>query len=380
MKKELERFQTLIENHEEIDALLASSMINIFYTSSFEGESEHSHEAYVLLSPDKCTFFTYPMYEQKAKSILPAGLELVIVKEKKDFYDHLERLCGSGARIGFEATNLTYQRFAKLQDNLPDLELVPTEGIIEKFRATKQTYEIEKISRAAKITDLTLKEVLPKIRIGMKEIELVELIENSFKDHGAQGRAFETIVASGKNSSQPHYKPDTRPITEGPLLIDMGARFENYNSDLSRTFFIGDPAKKKLKSIYKKFEETYNLVLKAQKKAIESMKPGKKLERVWDAAYDEFKSASQEEHFIHGLGHGVGLEIHENPSLRKKDDTEKKALETETLEKNMIITVEPGLYYPEWGGVRIEDLCLVNENGVELLSNFPKEITILSLS
>ncbi len=377
MKELLDRLNSIVKENTDIDALLVSSMINILYTSSFQGESEYSHEAYVLITAGQCTFFTYPMYEEKAKDLLPSEIKLIVVKEKSDFYENISKICKAGARLGFEAENLTYHRFSKIKDNLPGLQLVPTVGIIEKIREIKQANELEKIKKAANITDLALQEVLPQIKVGLKEVELAEIIEEALERLGAQGRAFEIIIASANNSSHPHYKPSDQPIKQGPLLIDMGSKFKNYNSDLSRTFFIGDPNKKNLKSVYKKFEETYRLVLKAQEQAIKAAKPGVKLEKVWNAAYDTFADAKQEAYFIHGLGHGVGLEIHENPSLRKKDETEKKALETDRLKENMIITVEPGLYYPEWGGVRIEDLCLIKADGIESLSKFPKDIKII---
>jgi len=265
------------------------------------------------------------------------------------------------SRLGFEAGDTTFATYRQLSDTLSKaefrLQLVPVEGVIESLRMTKEPEEIELIARAAEITDEAFEHFEEIIRIGMTEKEVAWEIEKFMRENGSQSLPFEIIVASGPNAALPHAKPSQRQINAGePVLIDMGARFGGYASDLSRTICLGTPDDT--------FKKVYDTVLGAQLAAIAIIKEGMSGEEADSLARIVIEQAGYGEAFGHALGHGVGLAAHEQPRLGPNS--------TELLSSGMVFTVEPGIYLPGWGGVRIEDLVVMENGKIKVLSKARK--------
>ncbi len=225
----------------------------------------------------------------------------------------------------------------------------------------KDKEEIIKMKKAAQITTESLKDVFEIIKPGVRELDIASELAYTMRKKGAQKEAFETIVVSGERSSLPHGKPSEKKIDEGEFItIDMGANYQNYNSDLTRTIIMGKENKKQ--------KEIFSIVLKAQKAALDFLKPGVKCKEVDSVARNIIAKKGYGKYFGHGLGHGVGLDIHELPRVSFSDDT--------VLLPGMVVTIEPGIYLPEVGGARIEDSVLITEAGYEILTWFPKILNL----
>ena len=263
-------------------------------------------------------------------------------------------------KIGVEGNHLTVNQFNKLNEKEGNTySWLPLDETVETLRLLKTTAEIEKIRSAAAITDWAMSQVNEWAKIGMSERDLAWQLEKGMRERGAEGMAFEVIVASGPNAALAHHHPGERKLQAGDsIVIDMGAKLDGYHSDLTRSFHMGmEPDET--------FWQVYNLVLAAQENALGKMRAGMKGQEIDALARDLIAEAGHKEHFGHSLGHGVGLEIHEGPSLSWVSEKEVPA--------GCVITVEPGVYVPGWGGVRIEDLVVLGESGVEFLSHCPKK-------
>jgi len=262
-------------------------------------------------------------------------------------------------RLGFEAGHITFAQYQQLTDILkpPRFELVPQDGIIESLRVIKEPGEIELITKAVEITDNALEYIEDMMHSGMTEKELAWEIEKSLRERGSEPIPFEIIVASGPNSALPHAKPSSRTIQSGePVIIDIGARVRGYSSDLSRTICLGTGDDT--------FNKVYDIVLKAQLKAIAAIKNGMTGGEIDDVARTVIKQAGYGEAFGHSLGHGIGLAPHEQPRLGP-DSPDK-------LAAGMIFTIEPGIYLTGWGGVRIEDVVVMEEGKIRIISKARK--------
>ncbi len=326
-----------------LDSLLIAKQPNIRYLTGFPG-----NHAYMAVTADSVTIFTSPLYEEEARVLEGRTITVEVVKD--NFIDRFSEFDPSfwGKTIGFESNFLTVSVFRKLEEKLNAAELIPAPGIVEKLRETKDDDELRAIADSQSITDRVYQDVLPLVKPGVEERELAIEIDYRFRTYGGEGSAFETIVAAGPNTSKPHAVPTRRKIRHGDLvLFDMGTVVDGYASDMTRTVVLGK-AGQKLKKIY-------NLVLDAQLAALEIIAPGIKCSEVFHAAMDVFKKTSQSDKFIHSLGHGVGLDVHESPRLSQNV--------AEEIKKNFVVTIEPGLYFPGWGGIRIEDLVSVNDGG-----------------
>ncbi|MFC1490953.1 M24 family metallopeptidase, partial [Candidatus Latescibacterota bacterium] len=285
---------------------------------------------------------------EQARSIGNGSIDFITVKDNfiKCFLDFDKSFWGEN--VGFEAEVITFSVFEKLKEKLDFTELIPSRGIIEQLRETKDSTELKSISDSQKITDRVFEYILDMVKPGINELDLACEIDYQFRKTGGEGSAFETIVASGPNSSKPHAIPSDRKIENGDLvLFDMGTILDGYASDMTRTVVLGkaDSEQKKI----------YNLVLNAQLAAIESISSGEKCSEIFNKAMDIFKKAGYSDKFIHSLGHGVGIDVHENPRLSENSG--------DILNTNSVVTVEPGLYIPDWGGIRIEDMVAVAEHG-----------------
>jgi len=235
---------------------------------------------------------------------------------------------------------------------------VPTKGVVEKLRLRKTPEEVERIRKAQALAEEALAHVLPLLRPGVEEREIALEVEFFLKRRGAEGAAFPPIVASGERGALPHARASEKRLKAGELVtLDLGARLEGYHSDMTRTFALGRP-KEELRRAYKAVEE-------ALEAALAALAPGKTGKEVDAVARKALEAHGLDRYFVHSLGHGVGLAVHEGPSLSPYGE--------EVLEPGMVVTVEPGVYLPGLGGVRLEELVLLTESGVELLSRFPRD-------
>uniref|UniRef100_UPI0038CBF7B4 M24 family metallopeptidase n=1 Tax=Anaerosolibacter carboniphilus TaxID=1417629 RepID=UPI0038CBF7B4 len=344
----LTRFRELLRE-KNIDGAIIYKLENRRYLSGFTGSS-----GYVVITLNSAYFITDFRYVEQA-SRQCAGFEVLEHTNQKPLHTIL-----TGFNIntmGFEDDFVTYAQYKEFSDKLEHTKMVPLEGALNNLRKIKYEEEIAKIERAAQIADSAFDHILKFIKIGMKETEVALELENFMKKQGASGLSFDSIVASGIRSSLPHGVASDKIIEEGDFVtLDFGCIYEGYCSDMTRTIVIGKASEKQ--------KEIYSIVLDAQLKALEAIKPGVTGVEVDKIARDIITEKGYGDYFGHGLGHGVGLEIHESPRL--------SPLGHDTLKPGMIVTDEPGIYLPGFGGVRIEDLVVVTETGYRTLSKSPK--------
>jgi Xaa-Pro aminopeptidase len=328
-----------------IDAILISNGNNMRYVSGFAGET-----GYLYISEKRHAVVTDFRYTIQAE-IEAEGYEVITIGNG-GYEETLNNILKAEkiGRLGFEAEDMLYANYSSLKDKLLVDELVPVGNEITAMRRIKTANELEMIKKAEAIGDQVFAEILDYLQPGMTEIEVAARIEYLLKLKGAQGISFNAIVASGVNSSMPHAVPSYKKIEKGDFLtMDFGCIYEGYCSDMTRTIVIGKASQKQ--------KEVYDTVLKAQLAALDFIKAGVKGKEVDKIARDIIYQAGYEGCFGHGLGHSVGLFIHENPRL--------SMLEENVLEAGMTETVEPGIYIKGFGGVRIEDLVVVTKDGHE---------------
>lgn len=341
----------------DIEAIFISQPENRYYLSGFNGSS-----GFLLLTEQKAILATDFRYIEQAKIQAPDYEVFQITSNMADWFSEL--VAGLKLRkLGFEAGHMTFTMYNRLKDLLkrqqPALGLIPVNGLVESLRAIKEPGEIELISQAAKISDVAFQHIVNTIRIGMTEMEVAWEIEMFLRENGSQSIPFEIIVASGPNSALPHAKPSRRTINPGePVVIDMGARFEGYSSDLSRTLCLGTPDAT--------FKKVYDIVLGAQLTAEAIIKEGMAGSEADSLARTVIGQAGYSEAFGHALGHGIGLAAHELPRLGPDS--------TEMVVSSMVFTVEPGIYLPGWGGVRIEDIIVMEGEKAIVISKARKDL------
>ncbi len=334
------------------DVLVVSRIQNVRYLSGFTGSS-----AALLIMPAGSWLFTDSRYaEQAAAEAHGFGIEVTpgppsVVAARR----------AGACRVGFEAEAISYDGWETMSRALQDAAgatLTPCRGLVENLRAIKSAEEIELIKKAVEITSEAFESTLPLVKPGMPERDLALEIEFRMKQAGAEDLAFDLIVASGPRSSLPHGRATERRLRAGEFVVfDIGARYRGYHSDMTRTVFTGRPdeAARRL----------YQTVLEAQQRGIESVAPGAEARAVDAAARGVIAAAGHGERFGHGTGHGVGLEVHEAPRIGARS--------REVLAPGMVLTIEPGIYIPGGGGVRIEDIVVVTESGHSVLTPTPKD-------
>ncbi|MFT8314663.1 MAG: aminopeptidase P family protein [Clostridium sp.] len=338
-----------------LDAVLVIGDPNRNYLSGFTGD-----ESFSIITENKALFITDSRYTQQAKNEVKDYEILEYKGTFPDFFsDTIKKL--NVKKVGFEDNVVSYELYSKFASKT-QAQLVPLEGIIEEIRLIKDRREIESIRKAAAIADEAFSHMLKFIKSGMSEREIGLELEFTMKRLGAKDLSFPSIVASGVRSSLPHGRATDKIVNKGEFLtLDFGCIFEEYCSDMTRTVAIGEPDDK--------LKDIYNVVLQAQEDVLKFIKPGVNTKKVDSVARDYIAQKGYGSYFGHGLGHGVGREIHEAPRLSPMSDT--------ILKEGMIVTDEPGIYIPDFGGVRIEDLVLVTENGCEALSKSPKNLICL---
>lgn len=337
-------------------AALITAAAGIYYFSGFTGEG------CLVVSESACVLITDSRYTEAAQKQAP-GFD---VREYKSgqYNATIARAVKESAagQLLIEGDEITYAQYTALESALDGVSITSATGLCAKLRVQKDAEEIDIIRKASDITDLGFAHALKITRPGMTEKELATDIAYYFaKTHGS-AVSFPFIVASGVNGSMPHAEPGDKVLVEGEMItLDFGAEYHGYRSDMTRTYSLGTPSDK--------MREIYGIVLEAQEAAEAAVKPGAKCAEVDKIARDIITNAGYGDCFGHGLGHGVGIEIHEAPRL--------SPLSGETLAPGMIVTVEPGIYLPGIGGVRIENTCLVTENGCEPLFKSDKKMIVL---
>lgn len=350
MSNRVERLRKSLKEN-RLDSAIVFKPENRRYLSGFTGTS-----AYVVITEDRNLLITDFRYVKQASDQCK-GFEIVKHTNDRTIYEILNGL--GLKKLGFEDTFVTVSQYNDFKDKLIGIELRPLKDTLNKLRVIKDQEEINEIRRAAEIADKTFEYICSVIKPGITEWEVALEIEGFMKKKGASGTSFDSIVASGIRSSMPHGVASHKVIEEGDFVtLDFGCIYNGYCSDMTRTIVVGKASEKQ--------KEIYNIVLEAQEAALEAIKPGITGCDADKVARDIIESKGYGEYFGHGLGHGVGLEVHESPRL--------SPLGKDVLEANMIVTDEPGIYLPDFGGVRIEDLVVITENGCERLSKSPKHL------
>jgi Xaa-Pro aminopeptidase len=348
---------------EGLDAFLVLSLessdyANLFYLTGFSGSFG------VFLVDREPLFLTDPRYSERVRTELP---HLALVEVRGKWLAGLAAELGARGhrKVAFNSRTTTVKLLEELREHVSGVEFVPVDGWVEEMRAAKDEWEIEKIRAAMRLTEEGLSWALERLTPGVTEREMALDLEMWYRKNGAEDVAFELIVAFGEHSAMPHYRPNpgTRELRKGDVaLFDVGVRIAGYCSDLTRTFFYGEPTAE--------FRRVYELVREANERAIQGTRAGVSGVDADRLAREAIDKGGYREEFGHGLGHGVGIQVHEAPRLSYTSE--------DTLQTGMVVTIEPGIYLPGKFGIRIEDLAVVRPGGLEVLSSFPKDSPHLS--
>ena len=343
------------------DAILVTNFVNVTYLTGFTGD-----DSYLLVTDKHDILMSDPRYTTQLQEECP-GVPIEIRQPGTEMITAVTTnvKATNSRNLAIEADSMTVRLFAELDQQLRDTKLLASNGIVEQLRLIKDKQEIDEIRVSVEQAEKALRVITAGLTLSQTEKEVAANIEDQIRRFGGRGCSFPPIVAVGPRAALPHANPTGRRIGENDfVLIDWGAFGNLYASDLTRVFVTG--------KISPKLERIYDLVLKAQRRAISSIRPGISMEKVDSVARRVIEAGGHGKHFGHGLGHGLGLEIHEAPRLAKG--------RKERLKAGMVVTVEPGIYLPHWGGVRIEDDVLVTRDGHEVLTSFPKELAECVLS
>jgi len=336
-----------------ISAILISNHKNRLYLSGFSGSS-----GFLIITPSKLFLATDFRYSEQAKQQTPLFNLFEISGEMSKWLPAWLDTIGT-SELAFESSDITFEKHSQMESILSSIgvKLKPSSGIIENIRKTKEAEEIELIRKAAAICDDAMSHIANILLPGKTEREIAWEIESYLRLHESQTLPFEVIVAAGNNASMPHHRPSDYLLkTNEPIIIDFGANYLGYASDITRTFFLGKPTEQ--------YCRIYETVLKAQEVSLSSIHSGISGKDADRLARTVIKSAGYGECFGHGLGHGLGLDIHESPRLG--------SLSSDILADGMVFTVEPGIYIPGWGGVRIEDSVTLKDGKISVLSHAKK--------
>lgn len=340
---------------ENLEAIFITYLPNIRYLSGFTGSA-----AVLCITLTQAWILTDFRYWEQATRQAP-GFTLYRLQSRRfvEILPEFLKEIGSPHRVAFESAHLTVDQWMSWKEAVPDVEWVPTKDWIETMRAVKDEEELARIREAARVADATMAYLRRRLRPGMTEREAAWLAERYLRTHGGDDVAFDVIVASGPNAAMAHHHPGDRPLKVGePIIVDLGARVDGYHSDITRTFVLG--------RMPRRFRELYAIVLRAQEAAIRNMRAGMRGKEIDALARSVIEEAGYKEAFGHGLGHGVGLEIHEKPSAGP--------IAEDSVPAGAVLTVEPGIYLSGWGGIRIEDMVVIDTDGVrEILTRASRD-------
>ncbi|ERM15985.1 M24 family metallopeptidase [Brevibacillus laterosporus] len=361
MKSRTEHLYLYMEK-EAIDVLLITLPKNVYYFTGFLTEPHERFMALVLIK-DEDPFLFLPLIDSEKAQAVSSVTRIYSHRDSENPYEILQRyLPTSIMRLGLEKSHLSAVSYEAIRATIHATETLDIEILLRDMRMTKSPDEIATIKQAIWVIEESLRRTLPKISVGSTELDIVAELEFQTKKLGAQGPSFSTIVLGGQRTGLPHGEPTKRAIQEGELLlIDAGVFVGGYVSDLTRTFAVG--------KINHVLTDMYDTVLRANLRAIETVRPSVPIANVDLAAREIIENKGYGEYFINRVGHGIGLEIHEYPSVHSNAQG--------TLQEGMVFTIEPGIYNPRLGGVRIEDDVLVTASGAEVLTTFPKELITL---
>jgi Xaa-Pro aminopeptidase len=344
---------------QEVDALIVTTLANVRYLTGFAGSA-----AVLTVTRDAALLTTDGRYRtQSAEQVEQAGAAAqvdITIGPLAAQRQAAQTLLTSPTRIGLEADHVSWTAQRTWADLLGADRLVPTSNAGEALREVKDAAEIARMERAAAIADAALFDTLPLMSQGVTEEHFALELDTAMRRHGAESTAFETIVAAGENSAKPHHHPGGRTIAHGdPVVVDFGATYEGYRSDMTRTFCVNEDPTGELARIFE-------VVRTSQAAGAQAVKPGISVKDVDDVCRRIIADAGWADRFEHGTGHGVGLDIHEAPTVSQ--------LGTAILAPGFVVTVEPGVYVPGSGGVRVEDTLVVTEDGARALTRFTKDI------
>jgi Xaa-Pro aminopeptidase len=337
----------------KLDAMLFTDLLNIRYLAGYSGSS-----GMLLVNPRGADFLTDFRYkEQSAREVKGARITIITTSLMQE----ISQLPSfkKARTVGIEEQNLSYAQFLQLQKLAPKKKFVPVSNLAENLRQVKSAAEIQKIAKAAHIADQAFASIVKFIKPGMTEKLIAAQLDHTLKMLGSTNPSFDSIVGSGPNGALPHAQPGDRQVRKGDFIVlDFGAIHRGYHSDMTRTVCLGKPSEKHLK--------IYDIVTRAQAAGLKAVRAGVKGREADAAARKIIDDAGYGKYYGHGLGHGVGLAVHEAPGVGMKAEN--------ILPENSIVTVEPGIYLPGWGGVRIEDLVAVARGGCRILSRSPKKL------
>jgi Xaa-Pro aminopeptidase len=341
-----------VMRRKKLDALLFWSLENIRYLCGFTGS-----DGALILAPEERIFLSDSRYEEQAKGEIRGATFQKYRKKIEGVVRCLKVL--KVKHLGFEAAALTCDSYLRFKEKLPRVTLVPLAEELTLLRARKEPGEISEIRRAIRIASDSFLDTLARLKPAARERRVGDFLEIRMKRRGADSPAFPTIVASGPRGALPHGKPTDRAIRKGEgVVIDFGARFRGYHSDETKTIILGKPDGQQKKR--------YDLVRRAQERAMKAIRPGASVRCIDAAAREVISRAGYGKFFGHGTGHGIGLAVHEPPTLSPRASG--------VVEPGMVFSIEPGMYLPGWGGIRLEDLVMVTDRGWEKLTYLSKDL------
>tara|TARA_Y100001960_G_scaffold331932_1_gene430672 strand:+ start:3780 stop:4862 length:1083 start_codon:yes stop_codon:yes gene_type:complete len=336
------------------NGLYITNLTNIRYLTGFSGSA-----AVLLIINGESYFLTDGRYIKQSADQVKNSKILIIDSGYLSTINKHKLLIQPNLKIGFESNHLSVSDYTNLTQYFSHINWDPTSAIIENIAAIKDQYEIDSLKTAIKITDYVFEKIISEIKPGITEREISAKISYLFKTNGAEGDSYESIIASGPNSALPHARPTNRKFQKSDFIVmDFGALYNGYHADMTRTVLMGP--------ITKKHQQIYDIVLKSQLQGIAHAKEGVPCSSVDKACRDIIDSAGYGDFFNHSTGHGIGLEVHTLPRIHKSNN--------QILKSNHIITIEPGIYLPDWGGVRIEDDCLIMKEKCVPLNKSTKEL------
>ena len=351
--KRLEKVYNAIEAL-GLDGLYITNLTNIRYLTGFTGSA-----GVLLILNNQSYFLTDGRYIEQSKSQVKNSKIYIIDSNYFNLIQEHNILAELNLKIGFESNHMSFSYYSSLSDNFSKINWHPTNSVIENIASIKDKIEIDSLKTAIEITDDVFIKIIPEIKEGVTEKYIATKISYLFKMNGAEGDSYESIIAGGPRSALPHARPTDREFQKGDFIVmDFGALYNGYHADMTRTLLIGKPTQK--------HKEIYDIVLKSQLNGIKTAQEGVACAEVDSACRTIITQSGYGDFFTHSTGHGIGLEVHTLPRIHKSNQ--------ELLKENHVITIEPGIYIPNWGGVRIEDDCLIDKSSCIPLNKSSKEL------
>lgn len=361
--KRREALHTFILEH-QLDGVLITDPANVFYYTGFNSNPHERFMGLFIDARNEKTILFVPALDKEAAAQASDVEKIIAISDEQIPFEVLKNEVGNAYKtLGIEAKAFSYFRYTNLLEWYPELQVVDVQPFINKQRKKKSREEVAQLQVAIDIIEKVLEEGTKKVRVGMTEAELTAELEFLMRKFGADGPSFTSIILSGEKAALPHGSPGERQIQQGDfLLIDFGVIKDGYCSDITRTFSIGEPTERN--------REIYNIVLASNEAGINAVRAGVPLKTFDIAARNVIHEKGFGAYFNNRVGHGLGIEVHEEPSIHSNNE--------EIAESGLVFTIEPGIYIPDDCGVRIEDIVYINENGeVEVLTSFPKQLIVL---